>query len=389
MPWRESDRMSERAKFLLRLQAGERMTDLCAEYGISRKTGYKLKARYEEEGWKSLADRSRRPHFSPNRTPQALTEQILGLRRKHPTWGPKKLKARLEALAPEVRWPSASTIGVLLADAGLTKRRQRRRHAWPTPPSERRSSQGPNDLWSMDFKGQFRMGNRRYCHPLTLCDHHSRYVLGCDALEGTRGEPASRALEAVFREYGLPERMRSDNGSPFASTGLGGLTTMSAWLLRLGIQLERIDPGCPQQNGRHERMHLTLKKEATRPAARNLLQQQEKLDRFRRTYNEVRPHEALGMKTPAAVYRPSTRRLPASLPEPDYALHDVVAHVTQAGVVHFRKRAYYVSRALRGQPVGLRQLDERCWLLSFMTYDLGYLDTEAHSLVPLPSDHVS
>jgi len=318
MPWKVSDPVSERMKFITRLLEGERMSDLCGEFGISRKTGCKLRARYASEGLAGLYDRSRRPHRSPRRTPTVVADQVVALRQRYPTWGPKKLRARLEKLHPEVLWPAASTIGVLLKDAGLVDGRKRRRRAWPTPPSQRRESSSANELWSIDFKGQFRMGNSRYCYPLTVSDHFSRYLLGCEALEATKAEPAARALESVFRTHGLPERMRSDNGTPFASTGLGGLTQLSVWLLRLGIELERIEPGHPEQNGRHERIHLTLKQETTRPAGGNLLQQQERFDDFCTRYNQERPHEALQMRTPAAIYQPSARKLPEALEPPTY-----------------------------------------------------------------------
>ena len=240
MPWKVSDPVSERLKFISRLLDGERMSDLCGEFGISRKTGYKLLRRYDEKGARGLYDRSRRPNRSPQRTTQDVAARVIGLRKRYATWGPKKLRRRLQDLDPEVRWPAASTIGVLIKDAGLVDGRKRRRRAWPTPPSERCTSTRANELWSIDFKGHFRMGNGRYCYPLTVSDHFSRFLLGCEALECTRVDPAALALEAVFRDYGLPERMRSDNGAPFASTGFCGLTRLSVWLLRLGIQLERV-----------------------------------------------------------------------------------------------------------------------------------------------------
>jgi transposase InsO family protein len=384
MPWKESDRVTERLDFIARLRAGERITDLCSEYGISRKTGHKLKKRFELEGPKGLYDRSRRPERSPHRTPETVVEQVLAMRRSRPTWGPKKLRAKLETEQPDVRWPAASTIGVLLKDAGLVDGRRRRRRAWPTAASERLVAQQPNELWCMDFKGQFRLGNRQYCYPLTVTDQASRYLLGCEALECTKAHPAAAALELVFRDYGLPTRMRSDNGSPFASTGLGGLTQLSAWLLRLGIGLERIDPGCPQQNGRHERMHLTLKQETTRPAAHSLLQQQERFDRFRTCFNDERPHEALDMQTPAKVYQPARRLFPDALPQPDYPLHDEVRPVSKGGQIRFRGRDVSISKALMGQQIGLRHIEQDVWLVSFMDLDLAYLDPKQGTTTPIP-----
>lgn len=385
MPWKESDAMSERTKFVARLLDGERMSDLCREFGISRKTGYKLKERYCDQGPQGLYDQSRRPLSSPHRTASAIVERVVELRRRFPTWGPKKLRAKLVELEPESRWPAASTIGVIIKDAGLVDGRKRKRRAWPTPPSEQHDSVAANDLWAMDFKGQFRLGDGRYCYPLTVSDHYSRFLLGCEALENTKTDPAGHALETVFREYGLPKRIRSDNGAPFASTGLGGLTMLSAWLMRLGIRHERIEPGKPQQNGRHERIHLTLKQETTRPAAANMLLQQQRFDEFVAQYNDERPHEALAMKPPASAYKTSQRRLPVTLPAVSYPLHDVIKRVSQGGHVRLEKRDIFVSKALRGQPIGLRQLDSPTWLLSFMDLDLAYLDLDQRSVVPIPS----
>lgn len=386
MPWKESDTMSERTKFVARLLEGERITDLCREFGISRNTGQRLKRRFAEEGASGLYERSRRPLRSPHRTSQEVAGRVVRLRKKFPTWGPKKLRARLQQLHPEVPWPAASTIGVLLKDAGLVDGRKRRRRAWPTAPSSRQDSRAPNDLWCMDFKGQFRLGDRSYCYPLTVTDHFSRFLLGCDGLESTRSSPAAAALEAVFREFGLPARMRSDNGAPFASTGMAGLTALSVWLLRLGIELERIEPGHPEQNGRHERMHETLKAEATRPAGRTMLQQQEKLDRFQDIYNSERPHEALDMQQPAVVYTPSARRLPDNLEPPTYPLHDDAKTVTQAGVIYLNGKCFYLTTALVSQQVGLRQLEAKTWLVSFLEHDLAYLDLSEDTVTPLTTD---
>lgn len=383
MPWKESDTVSERLNFITRLREGERMTDLCREFGISRKTGYKLVERFGSHGVEGLFDRSRRPRTSPQRTPESVVDEVVLMRQRYPTWGPKKLRCKLQERQPEVRWPAASTIGVILKDAGLVDGRKRRRRAWPTPPSERCLSQAPNELWCFDFKGQFRLGDRRLCYPLTVSDHFSRFLLGCEALDSTRATPTANALETVFREYGLPMRMRSDNGSPFASTGLAGLTKLAVWLLRLDIELERIEPGHPEQNGRHERMHLTLKQETTRPAAQAMLQQQERFDDFREQFNKERPHEALGMKPPAHVHRPSTRKLPTELPPLTYPNHDLTKTVSQGGAIRLQGQDLYLSTALVGQDVGLTQLDIQTWLVSFMHLDLVYLDTESRTAVPI------
>lgn len=382
MPWKESSKVSERFDFVQRLRAGERMTDLCREFGISRTTGDKYKKRFEQLGVNGLYDESRRPKRSPNRTPSAILERIIDLRKRHPTWGPKKLKVRLHDLEPGVKWPAASTIGVVLKDAGLVGDRRRRRRSHPTSRADLRETNAPNELWCMDFKGKFRMLNRRYCHPLTVSDHFSRALLGCEALENEKADPTAAALELVFREHGLPDAFRFDNGSPFASTGLLGLTTLSVWLLRLDIALERIEPGHPEQNGRHERMHRTLKEDTTRPPGANLLQQQERFDRFRRIFNDERPHESLEMKTPSRVHRPARRRLPKHLNEVEYPLHDVTQTVYRNGLITFGEHRAYISTALAGQRIGLRQVSDQTWLASFMSFELGYIDTEANRLIP-------
>ena len=383
MPWKESDKMSERMAFITRYRAGERITDLCREFEISRPTGYALVKRYEESGVTGLRDRSSRPRVSPSKTPRATANEVIKLRKKYPTWGPRKLKQRLHVLHPEVRWPASSTIGAILSDEGLTKRRARRRRATPSGTPLRQTSE-PNELWCMDFKGQFRLGNRSYCYPLTISDHYSRYLTTCEALDCTKTADTELALNATFREFGLPLAIRSDNGSPFASTGRLGLSRLSVWLLRLGIDLERIEPGHPEQNGRHERMHLTLKQDATRPPATHQLKQQEKFDTFRRIYNEERPHEALQMKTPGSVYRPSKRRLPEGLAPLDYPLHDHVSRVARNGVFHFTGVGHvYLGMAFAGQEIGLRELQTGTWLVSFMETDIGYLDVETKQIIDI------
>jgi putative transposase len=385
VPWKESDKMTERMKFISRYLEGERISDLSREFGISRQTGHTLVRRYREQGVVGLQDRSSRPHRSPQRTPDPIAKQVLGLRKRHPTWGPRKLRTRLEELQPETKWPAASTIGVLLEDAGMTKKRRRRRRATPSR-TPLRNSQAPNEVWCIDFKGEFRMGNRSYCYPLTVSDHHSRYLLGCEALEGTRTQETELALQSVFSEYGLPDAMRSDNGTPFASTGRLGLSKLSVWLMRLGIALERIQPGRPDQNGRHERLHLTLKQETTRPASLHILAQQERFDAFRKTYNGVRPHEALGMKPPASVYKPSKKKFPERLPSLEYPLHDHTIRVYTNGALYFPPLGQIqLGLAFIGQDVGLRELDEGTWLVSFMDLDLGYLDAETKSIIDIPT----
>lgn len=387
MPWKVSDPVSERSNFVRRLLAGEKMTDLCLEFGISRKTGHKVWNRFERGGLEGLGDRPRRPRSSPHQTPRDIVEQIIDLRHRYPTWGPKKLRARFLDVNPGVRPPAASTIGVILRDAGLIDGRKRRRRILGEP-TALRSSSAPNELWGIDFKGQFPVGDGRYCYPLTLSDHFSRYLLLCEALENVRASGARAVLEECFREYGLPVAIRSDNGSPFASSGRLHVTTLGVWLLRLGIALERIKPGHPEQNGRHERMHLTLKQEATRPAAANLLQQQERFDAFRERFNRERPHEALAMKTPASVHVLSKRSYePERILEPlAYPLHDSTLRILADGSLYFStlERRIHVGTAFAGENVGVREVTRGTWLVSFLDYELGYFD-EGGRLLPAVS----
>jgi transposase InsO family protein len=298
MPWKASSVMEERLRFVARLLDGEAMTDVCREFGVSRKTGYKIFDRYKEHGLEALTDRSRRPVRYANQLPEQIEGLIVRLKAEKPHWGARKIRELLvRRLDGDVRVPAKSTIHAVLDRHGLVKRGGGPRHrARGTPLS---AGAGPNDLWCADFKGEFKLGNGRYCYPLTVTDHASRFLLLCEALESTREDPACTAFERLFRERGLPFAIRSDNGVPFASpNALFNLSKLSVWWLRLGIAIERIKPGHPQQNGRHERMHLTLKKETTRPPGSNSLQQQERFDAFVREFNVERPHEALEMKCP-------------------------------------------------------------------------------------------
>jgi transposase InsO family protein len=383
MPWKVSDPVSERTKFVVRLLEGERMTDLCREFGISRKTGHKIWKRYQTVGLDGLKDGFRRPYTSPSKTPQAKIDRILAMRRKYSTWGPRKIRSRLIELEPKVLWPAKSTIGVILKNEGLVKPRKQRKRASPSPTPFNKSTK-PNEIWCVDFKGQFQLGNRMYCYPLTLTDHFSRYLLGCEALDSTKSGPAQTVLEEVFIEYGLPNAMLSDNGSPFASTGRMGLSKLSVWLMRHNIRLDRIEPGHPEQNGRHERMHLTLKQDATRPPGNNLLQQQEKLDRFREQYNTERPHEALDDATPSSVYTPSSRKYEKVLEELRYPLHDFTQRVSIGGHVSFPPilRRIYVGEAFSGENLGFREIEIGTWLVSFMDLKLGYVDEKTRGFLP-------
>ncbi|MFC1611666.1 DDE-type integrase/transposase/recombinase [Myxococcota bacterium] len=291
-------------QFMSRLLGGERMSDLCREFGISRKTGYKLKDRFEELGVDGFLDLSRRPATHPNATPLTTVELVVAWRQKHPTWGARKIRRELVRYNSRCQWPVTSTISEILKRNGFVKARKRRRRATPSP-NPLGDSAAPNDVWSVDFKGQFRPGDRCFCYPLTVSDHFSRFFIACEALENIRRAGTQQALEAAFRKFGVPKVIRTDNGAPFASTGCMGLTRLSVWLLRQGIEPQRIQPGHPEQNGRHERLHLTLKRDAINPAGANLLQQQEQFDAFLDCYNHARPHEALHQEPPASVYTPS------------------------------------------------------------------------------------
>jgi transposase InsO family protein len=373
--------MEERMRFVLRRLDGEPMSGLCREFGISRKTGYKIFERYQHHGLEAVSDRSRRPVRYANQLPEPVERMIVHAKQDKPHWGARKIRELLvRRLAGEVRVPARSTIHAVLDRHGLVTRMRRRRRASGTS-----LSQGlkPNDLWCADYKGEFKLGNGRYCYPLTVTDHASRYLLLCEALESVREELAITAFEQLFKERGLPGAIRSDNGVPFASpNGLYNLSKMAVWWLRLGIEIERIKPGHPQQNGRHERMHLTLKKEATRPAGMNFLQQQARFDAFTTEFNDERPHEALAMKVPAEAYAASDR-IYRGLPELNYPLHDKDVTVTCCGRICMHRKKINVSTVLAGQRLGIKEVDEGIWLVSFMHYDLGYIDLEQKTLQTL------
>jgi transposase InsO family protein len=382
MPWKECSVMDERVRFVGKLLDGEAMSDVCREFGISRKTGYKIFNRYKEQGLHALDDRSRRPVRYANQLPAAIESLIVTCKREKPHWGARKIREMLvRRLDHDVRVPAKSTIHAVMHRHGMVKVAGRPRpRATGTALSPGSS---PNALWCVDFKGEFKLGNGHYCYPLTVTDHASRYLLLCEALESTCEDPAITAFEQLFRARGLPQAIRSDNGVPFASpNALFNLSKLSVWWLRLGIQIERIRPGKPQQNGRHERMHLTLKKEATRPPGTNSLQQQARFDAFMEEFNTERPHEALDMKTPAEVYLPSTRSY-LGLPELSYPLHDRDILVTACGRICMHRKKINITSVLAGQRVGVKEVDEGIWLVSFMHYDLGYIDLEQKTLQPL------
>ena len=376
--------MDERMRFVIRLKDGESMASLCREFGISRKTGYKIFERYEECGLEGLSDRTRRPFRYANQLPEQVEAAIVAAKREKPNWGARKIRERLLRRLPHaVKVPACSTIHAVLDRHGLVSRATRSRtRTVGTPLSD---GLNPNDLWCTDYKGEFMLGDKRYCYPLTVTDHASRYLLLCEAMESNAEKPAFTAFERLFKERGLPRAIRSDNGVPFASpNGLFNLSKLSVWWLRLGISIERIRPGHPQQNGRHERMHLTLKKEATRPAGANILQQQAKFDHFIDEFNNERPHEALDMKCPAEVYSPSLSQY-QGIPEPHYPFHDRTVVVTSCGRLCLYRKKINLSTSLAGQAVGVKEVETGIWLVSFMQYDLGYIDLEEKTLQPLDS----
>jgi transposase InsO family protein len=371
--------MEERLRFVALLLDGESMSDACRRFGISRKTGYKIFDRYKEHGLEALSDRSRRPVRYANQLPTQVESLIVSLKQDKPHWGARKLRELLvRHLNGDVRVPARSTIHAVLDRHGLVRRMGKTRNrATGTPLSE---GAAPNELWCADFKGEFKLGNGRYCYPLTVTDHASRYLLMCEALESVREELALTAFQQLFAERGLPSAIRSDNGVPFASpNGLYGLSRLAVWWLRLGIAIERIKPGHPQQNGRHERMHLTLKKEATRPPGMNSLQQQARFDDFLEEFNAERPHQALQMQRPADVYTASARPYDG-LPDVSYPFHDRDILVTACGRICMHKKKINISTVLAGQRLGIKEVDEGIWLVTFMRYDLGYIDLEQRTL---------
>ena len=386
MPWKECKPMDERLKFVARLLDGEKMATLCREFGISRPTGYKIFNRYKNLGLEGLEDRSRRPYRHANKLPFQIERTIVQLRREHPTWGAPKIREKLIREFPMIKPPAKSTIHAVLDRNGLVKRRKRRRYkAEGTPLSD---AKVPNGLWCADYKGEFMLGNQQYCFPLTITDYRSRYLLACEGLETTKSPFAFTVFERVFKDFGLPDAIRTDNGVPFASpNALFGLSRLSVWWLRLGINIERIKPGHPEQNGRHERMHLTLKREAVIPASYNFLQQQVRFDDFVDVYNNQRPHQALGGLYPGDVYTPSPR--PYRPPEePEYPFHDRAIKVTKCGRLCIGQRKVNLSTVFAGQKVGIREVADRIWLVSFMEYDLGFFDEDEGRVEPAANPFV-
>lgn len=364
MPWKETRPVDERREFIEALSSClYTMTELCEHYGISRKTGYKWAARYKQAGVSGLEERSRAPHHSPHRTDGACEQDLVALRRRHPRWGPKKLLAILRRREPDRRWPAASTAGEILKRHGLVATRPKKRSK-ATPQKPVVAAERPNELWAMDFKGEFRTGDGRWCYPLTVSDTASRYGLDCHAQESVAMAPTRCEFEQVFREYGLPEKILSDGGPPFGSArSPQRLSRLTVWMIRLGIEPIKIQPGCPEQNAIHERWHRTLKAETTRPPANNLRTQQRRFDVFRKEYNELRPHESLGQRPPVEFYEPSARPFPQRLPPMEYPGHYEVRRCRSSGQIKWQGRRLFVSEVFIGQWLGLEEIDDGLWSL--------------------------
>jgi transposase InsO family protein len=378
--------MEQRLEFIREYGTGLfTMTELVAHYGVSRKTAYKWLDRYDDAGIDGLVDRSRRPQRSPQATADDVVDAVVALRRRHPHWGAKKLLAVLRRRKPTAAWPSRTTVCDLLKARGLVDARRRRlrppaaARAPLTPPTQ------PNDLWTTDFKGEFRTGDRCYCYPLTLRDGFSRFVLRCDALLGRTTITTRDRFARAFAHYGLPARIRSDNGGPFASPGLGGLSQLSVWWIRLGIIPERIAPGHPEQNGSHEQFHAVLKAHTARPPAPTAHAQQRRFAAFCREYNEERPHEALHDDTPAMHYEPSPRPLPRRLPPLEYPGYAEVRFVSSNGCVSWINDPLFLTTALAGEYVAFEEVDDGLWTIRFADVVLGRLDARHRRIHPLAS----
>jgi transposase InsO family protein len=382
MPWKATDVVEERTRFVLEYDSAEyTMAELCRIYGIARKTGYEWVWRYEVEGLRGLHDRRLGARSHPNQTAAEIEREIVQLKYRRPNWGAKKLRGHLVNKQGAVKWPALSTFGGILQRQGLSAP-QPKRHKTPlyTRPFEK--VEQANQVWCADFKGWFRTGRGERIDPLTMSDAHSRYLLRCQSVEKTDTEHVQAIFTAAFREYGMPDTMRTDNGAPFASRAVAGISRLSIYWMKLGIRPERIKPGHPEQNGRHERMHRTLKAETAKPPAANRAAQQRAFDRFRQHYNEERPHEALGQKTPASCYQNSTRSYPDRVPEPEYAAHMKVKRVYPDGSFFWKGTQIFISKCLGGEILGLEPIDDRYWDVHFATFPLARFDSHQLKLAP-------
>lgn len=384
MPWQETNPVLERHHCAQDLASGQwTMTELCLRYGISRTTGYLWADRFGQSGASGLHDRSRAPRSCPHQTAADIVALIL---EEHPRfgWGARKILKRLRTRDPKRTWPARSTIFDILARHDRVQPRRRRRQ-WKHPGAAPFNTTAPNQIWTIDFKGQFRTRNGVYCYPLTILDHFSRYLLCCQGLLDVGRAGVQPQLRQLFRTCGLPDAIRSDNGAPFASTGIHGLNRLNVWWLQLGITHQRITPGSPQENGAHERLHKTLKARATRPAAANLNSQQRVFNTFRQTYNELRPHEALDDETPASRWAPSARAYPERIALPEYPGHFEVRRVSSAGTFRLHSGQYFLSQALNEEYIGLEEVQDGLWNLVYYETLLGRFDEHTHTITGAPS----
>jgi transposase InsO family protein len=381
MPWKVINQMDLRIQLITDWNDGySSKTDLSQKYGVSRPTIYKWLKRYKLSGIEGLKEQSRAHKNCPHRTSKEILNLLIQEKLKNRKRGPRKVRAQLERKHPELEFPAVSTIAYWLKKEGLVERRKKRLHVPPyTQPFA--ECNAPNDVWSIDYKGQFYMKNGHACYPLTLSDNFSRFLLGCQALEGPRYDPTRQCIEAAFREYGLPSAIRCDNGTPFAGRCIGGLSQLSIWWIQLGIIPERIGKGCPQENGRHERMHRTLKNEALDPVSRDLKEQQKAFDIYRYDYNNCRPHESLDDRTPSEYYKKSNRPYVERPHPPDYGLDFQVRNVRHAGEIKFMNRTFYITELLTGQHVGLKEIEDGLWQLQFSFYVLGSIDLRKNKII--------
>ncbi len=386
MPWKAVSVMDHREHFVRDCLADRfTVTEACTRYGISRKTGYKWLERFENGGRVGLADHSRRPEHSPYATPTPLVHEIVTMREKHPTWGAKKLRPKLEKKDPCASWPAPSTIALILKRTGLVPEERRRRRVHSTGTArEPIAATAPNVVWTADFKGQFRTQDRRYCYPLTVMDRYSRYLLECYGMVRPTLDETARCFRAIFEQYGLPAVLRTDNGTPFCGTGLARLSRLAVWWIRLGIRLDRIHPASPQENGSHERMHRTLKHETARPPAADCRRQNVRFGTWGYEYNYERPHEALGQIPPGEVYAPSTRPYQSRLPEVVYPGHFEVRHVASNGTVSLGANVYFLSETLDGQDIGLEELDDGLWTAYFVDVPIARINQGTKTVEPAP-----
>ena len=381
MPWQKIPTKVQKMRFISDWLGQEySVSDLCARYKISRQTGYLLIKRYEEEGEAAFIERSHSRLTHPNQTPIKLIELILETKQRHLDWGPVTIQAWLKKNNPGLCWPAVSTVGDILNRHGLVKKRHPRKH---TPPHSEplRDCSAPNKVWSADYKGQFKMKNERYCYPLTITDNFSRFLFCCDGFDRIHSKSAIKSFERIFHEYGLPDAIRTDNGYPFAGTAVGGLSALSIWLLKLDIMPERIEPGCPQQNPRHERMHRTLKAGIHFNLKHSLGRQQIWFDHFLKEYNEERPHQALALKTPANVYKKSNRPYPPKTPEIVYPDERLIRKVKTNGEIKYFGKRYFVSELLHGEPIGLEMIDDGRAIIYFGRLKLGIIDSKLNKII--------